>query len=146
MDYFLTEFSVIVVYLRLLVLPIDQNLDYDYPVYHSLLEPKVFVSFLFLSAIISLAFYLLFVSERSTRRNLFKLTGFGLLWFFLTLSIESSIIPIEDVILEHRLYLPSIGFLMSGSTGCFRPRSDKKDERHCDRCHNCYIFYRDLSA
>ena len=32
-----------------------------------------------------------------------------MLWFFLTLSVESSIIPIADVIAEHRLYLPSIG-------------------------------------
>jgi len=38
------------------------------------------------------------------------LTGFGILWFFTTLSIESSLIPLKEVIWEHRLYLPSIGF------------------------------------
>jgi len=114
-DYLLTQFTVIVIYLRLLILPIDQNLDYDYPVYHSLLQPKVFLSFLFLSALVGLAFYFLVFSHRSARPNLFKLVGFGLLWFFLTLSVESSIIPITDVIFEHRLYLPSIGFFMATS-------------------------------
>jgi hypothetical protein len=30
-------------------------------------------------------------------------------WFFLTLSVESSVIPISDVMFEHRVYLPSAG-------------------------------------
>jgi tetratricopeptide (TPR) repeat protein len=37
---------------------------------------------------------------------------FGTAWFFATLSIESSIIPIVDVIFEHRMYLPSLGILL----------------------------------
>ncbi|MBI4710778.1 MAG: tetratricopeptide repeat protein, partial [Nitrospirae bacterium] len=32
---------------------------------------------------------------------------------FITLSVESSIIPIEDIIFEHRLYLPSIGLIVA---------------------------------
>jgi hypothetical protein len=32
-DYLLTEFRVIVTYIRLLLIPISQNLDYDYPLY-----------------------------------------------------------------------------------------------------------------
>jgi len=38
-----------------------------------------------------------------------RLIGFGILWFFIALSVESSFVPIEDVIFEHRLYLPSVG-------------------------------------
>src|SRR3989338_5829211 len=49
--YLLTQFKVIVTYIRLLFLPINQNLDYDYPLSHSLFEPQTFASFLFLSAI-----------------------------------------------------------------------------------------------
>jgi len=115
LDYLFTQFRVILTYLRLLIFPVHQNLDYDYPISHSLLEPNVFFSFLFLSAFLGLAFYLLFYSQRSTRHYQLKLIGFGLLWFFLTLSIESSIIPIRDVIFEHRLYLPSVGFFLAGS-------------------------------
>ena len=39
LDYLFTQFRVIVTYLRLLVLPVDQNLDYDYPIYRTLLHP-----------------------------------------------------------------------------------------------------------
>jgi cytochrome c-type biogenesis protein CcmH/NrfG len=38
-----------------------------------------------------------------------RLIAFGIFWFFLTLAVESSLIPIADVIFEHRLYLPSVG-------------------------------------
>jgi tetratricopeptide (TPR) repeat protein len=38
-----------------------------------------------------------------------RLISFGIFWFFLALAVESSILPIKDVIYEHRLYLPLIG-------------------------------------
>jgi Tfp pilus assembly protein PilF len=37
--------------------------------------------------------------------------AFGILWFFITISVESSIIPISDIIFEHRMYLPSVGII-----------------------------------
>ncbi len=110
LDYLFTQFRVIVTYLRLLVLPIGQNLDYDYPIHHSLLEPAVLFSFLFLSLLGGLAVYLTFSSQ-------YRLVAFGLLWFFVTLSVESSIIPIRDVIFEHRLYLPGVGLMLAASAG-----------------------------
>tara|TARA_B100000945_G_scaffold288547_1_gene260989 strand:- start:1225 stop:2079 length:855 start_codon:yes stop_codon:yes gene_type:complete len=42
----------------------------------------------------------------------YKIEVFGILWFFITLSIESTIIPLADIVFEHRLYLPSIGFFI----------------------------------
>ena len=51
-DYFFTQFRVIVTYIRLLFLPVNQNLDYDYPIYHSFLDPGVLLSFLFLASIV----------------------------------------------------------------------------------------------
>lgn len=109
-DYLWTQFHVIVTYIRLLLLPIHQTLDYDYPVFHSFFDPAVLLSFLFLLTILGLSIYSAFASSVASLR----LIGFGILWFFLALSIESSIIPIRDVIFEHRLYLPSVGFFLSG--------------------------------
>lgn len=121
-DYLLTQFRVIMTYLRLLVFPIDQNLDYRYPVYHSFFDIHVFLSFLSILSMIGIAIYLFSRSRISIRgaqfpdsRSLsphFRLISFGILWFFLTLSVESGIVPIKDVIVEHRLYLPSIGFFI----------------------------------
>jgi Flp pilus assembly protein TadD len=47
-----------------------------------------------------------------------RLMGFGGAWFFLTLSVESSVIPLGDVIFEHRVYLPLAGVLTAFATAC----------------------------
>jgi protein O-mannosyl-transferase len=120
LDYFLTQFRVIATYLRLLVFPVHQNLEYDYPIYSTFFTPPVFLSFLLLVALFVLAVYLYFRTRRSFYSNLniqpstfndpaLLLVSFGILWFFLTLAVESSLIPITDVIFEHRIYLPSVG-------------------------------------
>ncbi|MFH1800181.1 MAG: hypothetical protein ABH891_04975 [Candidatus Omnitrophota bacterium] len=102
-DYFLTQFRVGRTYLRLLFFPVNQCIDYDYRISSGLGDPDTWAAFLLLFSIfiLSLAFF---------KKN--RLLTFGVLWFFLTLSIESSIIPIADVIYEHRLYLPMFGFVL----------------------------------
>ncbi|MBI5892427.1 MAG: tetratricopeptide repeat protein [Deltaproteobacteria bacterium] len=117
-DYLLTQFGVIVTYIRLLFLPINQNFDYDYHIAHSIFEVSTLLSFLFLISIFSFAIYL-YVWSRKTGNSYGLLASFGMLWFFITLSVESSIIPIRDVIFEHRVYLPSIGAIIAFNTGLF---------------------------
>lgn len=115
LDYLFTEFRVIITYLRLFLLPVNQTIDYNYPEYHSFLTPPVLLSFTVLAAILSCGVYLWHRSARSdcTEPYLYRLLSFGIIWFFVTLSVESSIIPIESVIYEHRMYLPSIGFFLA---------------------------------
>lgn len=123
-DYLFTEFRVIVTYLRLLVFPVDQNLDYDYPVYHSFFDLPVLLSFILLFFLIGTALFLAYRSIRRSRTDdhslpPVRLISFGILWFFITLSVESSIIPIVDVIFEHRAYLPSVGVFIAAGTSAF---------------------------
>ena len=113
-DYLFTQFRVIVTYLRLLLMPVNQSVDYDYTLSHSFFEWKVLVSFLLLLAIFSVSLWLIAVSSEG--RPYFRLSAFGILWFFLTLSVESSVLPIIDLIFEHRVYLPSVGFFMATSS------------------------------
>jgi tetratricopeptide (TPR) repeat protein len=113
------------------VLPVNQNLDYEYPLNHSLLEPRAFLSLFLLLALLTAAVKLWRIKSSSEFRvpspqspvpspqspvpsPQSRLISFGIFWFFLTLSVESSVIPIRDVIFEHRLYLPSVGFLIAG--------------------------------
>lgn len=116
LDYLVTEMRVIVTYLRLIFLPVSQNLDYDYPLSHSFLDRNVLLSMIMLVAIIACAIYLLIHTRRSPGANSMRTISIGIFWFFITLSVESSLIPIEDVIFEHRLYLPSVGAFMSISS------------------------------
>ncbi len=99
--YLLTQFRVLVTYLRLLFIPLNQNLDYDYPVLHGLWEIPTLAS-LFLLITILIIGILLF--------RKYRVISFTIFWFFLTLSVESGVIPIRDVIFEHRLYLPMVGY------------------------------------
>jgi hypothetical protein len=114
-DYLFTQFRVIVTYIRLLFFPVGQNIDHDYPVFNSFFDPSVFFSFLFLLSIVILGMYLYFFSKRPGREERFRLRliSFGIFWFFVTSSAESGIVPIIDVIFEHRVYLPSIGFFIA---------------------------------
>lgn len=140
-DYLFTQFSVIVTYFRLLFFPVNQHLDYDYPITRSLFELRPLLSLLLLLAIVALAIYMFVKSRKSAEqpvelaapsmfdKPLLRIAAFGIIWFFLTISIESSIIVIQDVIYEHRLYLPSFGFFLTmtalGTLGI-----DRLEQRH----------------
>jgi len=116
-EYLITQIRVIVTYLRLLVFPMNQNLDYDYPLFDSFFAPQVVLSFLLLTMVIGTGVYLLYRDRHAPGAG--RLTAFGIFWFFMTLSVESSIIPIADVIFEHRLYLPSVGFFIAITSALF---------------------------
>lgn len=117
-DYLITQFRVIVTYLRLLVLPVGQNIDYDYPMFHSLFVPEVLASFIFICVLFFGAAWLFFRFLRGGGAYL-ALISAGTLWFFTTISVESSIIPIKDLIFEHRLYLPAAGAAIAASAAVF---------------------------
>lgn len=100
-SYLLTQFKVIVKYFQLLIFPISQNLDYDFAVSHNWFG---------LSELLSLGLLLGILYGAYKTRHKMPLISFGVLWIFISLSVESSIIPITDVIFEHRLYLANFGF------------------------------------
>jgi len=130
-DYLMTEIRVITTYLRLILLPVNQNLDYDYPFSHSFLTPSVLLSFVLLASLMGTAVYLIYRTrgakskEHSGESSMpyalgsMRLAGFGILWFFIALSVESSLVPIVDVIFEHRIYLPSVGAFLALSAVFF---------------------------
>ncbi len=102
-SYLCTQFNVVAIYIRLLFIPIGQNLDYMYPFKVGFFDGYTPAAFLFLIAIIGLGIW-------SIKKR--PVISFGIFWFFITLSVESSIIPISDALFEHRLYLPMFGFAL----------------------------------
>jgi protein O-mannosyl-transferase len=154
-DYLMTQLRVITTYIRLLFLPVNQNLDYDYPIYRSLSEPPVIVSFLFLLSLFGMAVYFFYRSRQADDgegepqresgalshspiaycplpiASYYRLISFGIFWFFITLSVESSVIPIADVIFEHRVYLPSVGafIAIAGGASVIAAKSENRSAR-----------------
>ncbi len=106
LHYLLTQFNVIIEYLRLLFWPSGQSVYHSFPISFTLMEPKTLLS---LGLLIVLFWAALALRKRQ------PVIAFGLFWFFLTLTIESSIIPIEHVIFEHRMYLPMVGLCLAFS-------------------------------
>jgi protein O-mannosyl-transferase len=114
--YLLTKFMVLATYIRLAFLPFNQNLDYDLPIVQTLFGLPILFGLFFLILSIVIAFRLF----RS-----YRLISFGILFFFLTLSFEWSIIPIPEVFYEHRLYLSMAGFSIFLVTSLYYLLSNK---------------------
>jgi tetratricopeptide (TPR) repeat protein len=99
------EFRVVVFYITLILLPLPSrmNLDHHFTVSTALWSPpSTLICFLSLAAVVMLAIV-------GARRH--RLLSFCGIWFLLHLALESSIINLE-LAFEHRLYLPSVGFVI----------------------------------
>jgi hypothetical protein len=86
-SYFLTQFPVVVTYLRLLIVPHGQNLDHHVVPATALREPHVFLSAALLAG-------LLVVSILVRKRD--PIGSFGVLLFFLALVPTSTLMPSND--------------------------------------------------
>lgn len=104
--YAITQLCVLASYLRLMLLPYGQNLDPDYPLYTSLLQGRVLLS-------IAILMILCLLASNNFRKHpenpVNRLILFGLFWYFITISVSSSIVPLPDLMAEHHTYLPSVG-------------------------------------
>ncbi|HUI44924.1 MAG TPA: glycosyltransferase family 39 protein [Nitrospirota bacterium] len=105
LTYLLTSLNVLWTYMRLLILPINQNLDYGYPLAKTLFEFPTMISFIAHVGVVAVSIWL-YVKKRWT------LIPFGFAWFYIALSPTQSFVPILDVIFEHRVYMPSIGLII----------------------------------
>jgi tetratricopeptide (TPR) repeat protein len=116
-NYLCTQFNVIAIYIRLLFLPFGQNLDHMYPFKVGFFDGLTPLAFLFLCSIVSIGIWYL-------RKK--PVVSLGIFWFFIALSVESSIFPISDAMFEHRLYLPMFGFAIVVAYSIFSLLSEKK--------------------
>jgi hypothetical protein len=105
-SYLYTSLNVIWTYIRLLFLPINQNIDYNYPIAKTLFEFPTILSLLGHLAVVAAGFWLY-----RTKKSL--VIPFGIAWFYIGLSPVQSFVPVADIIFEHRLYMPSIGFFLA---------------------------------
>lgn len=103
LDYFYTQCRVVWTYVRLFVFPFGQNADPDVAISHSILDG---------GAIVGLLAWIAVVATAWIYRKRWPLASFGVFVYLLLLAPTSSIIPIQDVLQERRLYLPFIGLAL----------------------------------
>lgn len=106
----LTSARIVVHYIKLLLVPATLSADYSFnafPVTTSWTDLRAWLALLTLALI---AFGLMRLASTS------KMAAFGGLWFFITLLPVYQIIPHHELMAEHYLYLPSIGFALLAAT------------------------------
>lgn len=107
-EYFLNQGPILTKYFQLSLWPRRQFLFYDYHLVTGMTGP-VILQWLLVLGVIGLGFYLL-------RRD--RVIGFGILTFFILL-IPVIVLPLPDLIMEHRLYPAYAGVALAGA-GLFR--------------------------
>jgi Flp pilus assembly protein TadD len=104
--YLITQLTVLCGYLRRLVWPSGLNIDPHWPLHRSVLDAAVLGSLLVCGLIIGGAAWLW-----KQRTDDLRMRGVFLfvLWFFVTIAVSSGLVPLPDLMAEHRTYLPSLG-------------------------------------
>jgi hypothetical protein len=102
-EYAFTEARAIFAYVRLAILPMGQSLDHDFATSHTIFERGAIVYIALLFGLVALAV---------RWRHKLPLTCFGLLMFLMWLAPTSSFVPIDDALVERRMYLAMIGLIL----------------------------------
>lgn len=112
-QYGFTEARALLTYIRMALLPLGQSVDQDYPASHTITEH---------GAIYCLAVLVLLAAVAIVWRRRYPLFCFGLLMFLIWLAPTSSVIPIDDPLVERRMYLPLLGLILIGCEAAGRLR------------------------
>ncbi len=112
-QYAFTEARALFTYVRLSVLPLGQSLDHDDATSHTVTEHGAIYYMLLLAVIVSATIVL---------RRRYPLFCFGFLMFLIWLAPTSSIVPLDDALVERRTYVPLLGLILMGCEACLRLR------------------------
>ncbi len=105
-NYLITQPYVIWHYFKMLFLPTQLTADTDLKAFADLSDMRVYGGLLFLIVMVTIAF------TASAYRSMRPVT-FGILWFFLALIPTSSVIPLSEVMNDHRMYFPFVGLILA---------------------------------
>jgi len=103
-QYLATQMHVLWTYIRLFFIPTGLHIDYSYSLSTGFTQLTTLFATLLHLGVIGTALYFI--------RRLPLLT-FGILFYYIAHGVESSVIPIRDVIFEHRTYLPDVGLIIA---------------------------------
>ncbi len=115
--HFLTEVRVFVRYWLLLALPWPGwlSVNHEVPLSQSLLEIEVLGSLFFHVTLLVGACWCI--------KKGYRLAGFGVFWFYLTMSPPYLVLPQKEVMVEYKTYLPSVGYWLIVGELLFQSRN-----------------------
>jgi tetratricopeptide (TPR) repeat protein len=109
-EYLITQPFVIFHYISNFVLPLNLAVDTDWAPFTSVFDDRVLFGVVMITVLIA-------VIVRCSRKEKLKPVAFGLAWFLIALVPTSSIIPLAEVLNDHRTYFPYIGLIIAAVAG-----------------------------
>ncbi len=108
LQYLITQPFVITHYFQMFFWPNGLSADSDWGLISSISDWRFITGCTFILVMLVIAFF-------TSRKKELRPISFGILWFFLALLPTSSIIPLAEVLNDHRMFFPFIGLLISVS-------------------------------
>ncbi len=110
LPYLANEFRVILMYLGLLILPKGQTIDPDVRMLPNLFDFQIVLSGIGIAVIIVHAWL---VRRRKPGDLRAAMIFVFTIWFFAVVFISSGLVPLPDLMAEHRAYLPAVGAIVA---------------------------------
>lgn len=110
-DYWIVQGRVIWKYIYLIIWPVELSAGHVVSHGHAGFSREILLGLLGWFAIFLIVLFCcrLIIRRKHNCHPLVGVGAFGILWFFIFLQVESSVIPIRDLMMEHRIYLPFAG-------------------------------------
>ncbi|MBL4657145.1 MAG: hypothetical protein JKX73_04035, partial [Flavobacteriales bacterium] len=106
LDYFSTQWYVVLHYIGNFILPTSLSADPDLVIIQPIYDKRIIAGLIVIAA-------MLWVSYKTSLKKETRLIAFGILWFFIALLPTSSILPRFQIANDHRTFFPYIGLVIS---------------------------------
>ena len=105
-QYLITQPFVILHYFCMFFVPVQLSVDTDWTLLNSVWDIRFFAGCAFILVMFAIGIY-------TSRKQQLRPVSFGIWWFFLALLPTSSVVPLAEVLNDHRMYFPFIGLMLS---------------------------------
>ena len=132
-QYLITQPFVLFHYFISFFYPYNLSADTDMTLISGMLSVKFFVGIIFVIGLLFLAF-------KKSRTPKCLPVSFGIMWFFIALAPTSSLIPLAEVMNDHRMFFPFVGLAMFITWAIFTKLWRFHDEIYVNRMYRIIIM------
>jgi protein O-mannosyl-transferase len=103
--YLITQPFAMLHYFIAFFLPLNLSADSDWKVFTNIFDDRVIIGILFVLV-------MLYIAYKTSKKRETRPVAFGILWFFLALLPTSGVVPLAEVMNDHRMFFPFVGITL----------------------------------